>query len=95
MKDPVCSMEVDPKTTQYTSLYNGKTYYFCGEGCKKKFDKDPAKYVMQQLEQEAHEHEAGCGCEVKYSGPSYYLWVAMVILFIAILLAALLLRGFV
>ncbi len=24
--------------------YNGKTYYFCCAGCKKKFESDPAKY---------------------------------------------------
>jgi len=25
--------------------YEGKTYYFCCEGCKEKFIKDPAKYI--------------------------------------------------
>src|SRR4030042_1127406 len=25
--------------------YEGKTYYFCCEGCKEKFVKDPAKYI--------------------------------------------------
>lgn len=27
------------------STYKGKTYYFCCEGCKPMFDKNPAKYV--------------------------------------------------
>ncbi|PKG31477.1 YHS domain-containing protein, partial [Methanoregula sp.] len=27
------------------SEYNGKKYYFCAPGCKKKFDADPAKYA--------------------------------------------------
>lgn len=27
------------------STYKGKTYYFCCEGCKPRFDKDPAKFV--------------------------------------------------
>ena len=26
--------------------YEGKTYYFCSDGCKKKFDADPKKYVQ-------------------------------------------------
>lgn len=28
-----------------SSVYNGKTYYFCCSSCKPAFDKDPAKYV--------------------------------------------------
>ena len=28
-----------------TYEYEGKTYYFCCEGCKEKFVKDPAKYI--------------------------------------------------
>jgi YHS domain-containing protein len=44
-KDPVCGMDVDPKTAAAQSEYQGKTYYFCSTGCKKDFDKDPAKFV--------------------------------------------------
>jgi YHS domain-containing protein len=43
--DPICGMEVDPKTAAGQSEYLGKTYYFCSLGCKKTFDKDPQKYV--------------------------------------------------
>ncbi len=45
MKDPVCGMEVDPKTAAGSSVYQGQTYYFCAKGCKAAFDKDPARYV--------------------------------------------------
>ncbi len=45
VKDPVCGMEVDPKTAPAKSEYMGKTYYFCSPGCKKSFDADPAKYI--------------------------------------------------
>ncbi len=27
-----------------SSEYNGKTYYFCSQGCKGKFDANPAQY---------------------------------------------------
>ena len=30
-----------------TSEYGGKTYYFCGKGCKAKFDLEPARYVEE------------------------------------------------
>jgi len=43
--DPVCKMEVDPKTAPAKSEYKGKTYYFCAPGCKVAFDKDPEKYL--------------------------------------------------
>jgi Cu+-exporting ATPase len=45
VKDPVCGMMVDPKTTQFTSEYKGQTYYFYSQGCKASFDKNPAKYA--------------------------------------------------
>ncbi len=44
-KDPVCGMEVDEQTTTLKSEYKGQTYYFCGPGCKRAFDKDPEKYI--------------------------------------------------
>ena len=44
-KDPVCGMDVDPKTSTQKADHNGKTYYFCGPGCKKAFLADPAKFL--------------------------------------------------
>jgi YHS domain-containing protein len=43
--DPICKMMVDEKTAKFTSIYNGKTYYFCAPGCKKAFDVNPEQYV--------------------------------------------------
>jgi YHS domain-containing protein len=45
VKDPVCGMEIDPKTAAGKSDYKGKTYYFCSSGCKSDFDKTPEKFV--------------------------------------------------
>lgn len=44
-KDPVCYMDVDPKSATEKSEYKGKTYYFCAPECKKQFDEDPERYV--------------------------------------------------
>ena len=44
--DPVCKMVIEDKDAVATSLYNGKTYYFCAEQCKEAFDKDPESYLM-------------------------------------------------
>ncbi len=43
--DPICKMQVDEKKAAAKSDFKGKTYFFCAPGCKKTFDKDPAKYV--------------------------------------------------
>lgn len=43
--DPVCKMEVDPRTAKWKSIYDGKEYYFCAPGCKSAFDKNPKKYI--------------------------------------------------
>lgn len=48
--DPVCGMEVDEaraNATGKTSVYRGKTYYFCAEECKEQFDKDPGRFVTK------------------------------------------------
>jgi P-type Cu+ transporter len=44
-KDVVCGMQVDPAKAAGSSVYNGKTYYFCAKVCKAKFDANPAQYV--------------------------------------------------
>ncbi len=46
-KDPVCGMTVDEKTAPAKSDYKGRTYYFCMQGCKRKFDADPEHYLSK------------------------------------------------
>ena len=43
--DPVCKMNVDEKDAKYTSDYKGQKYYFCAQGCKISFEKEPEKYL--------------------------------------------------
>jgi YHS domain-containing protein len=44
-KDPVCGMDVDEKKAAGTVVYKGKSYYFCSNPCKVRFEKEPEKYV--------------------------------------------------
>jgi Cu(I)/Ag(I) efflux system membrane fusion protein len=47
-KDPMCGMDVDEKRAAAagrTSEYQGRTYYFCADECKRRFDAEPAKYA--------------------------------------------------
>ena len=53
-KDPVCGMDVDPKTADFESTYQGKTYYFCSPGCKRDFDKEPQRYIKTGMNNAEH-----------------------------------------
>jgi Cu+-exporting ATPase len=44
-KDAVHGMDVDERTAQHKSDYQGQTYYFCAPGCKRAFEADPKKYL--------------------------------------------------
>jgi len=49
--DPVCGMEVDEKRAAAAgrrSEHEGTPYYFCAEGCKKRFDAEPARYARSR-----------------------------------------------
>jgi YHS domain-containing protein len=45
VKDVVCGMDIDPKDAVGKVEYPGKTYYFCSDECKAKFEKAPTQYV--------------------------------------------------
>jgi xanthine dehydrogenase accessory factor len=44
-KDPICGMAVDIGKARHKSEFRGNAFYFCGAGCKQKFDKQPEQYV--------------------------------------------------
>lgn len=46
--DPVCGDQIDPKTAAAKTVYAGKTYYFCSQDNKEKFDKNPETYLKKQ-----------------------------------------------
>jgi len=51
--DPVCDMIVEVEEQRgrgLTSEHAGKTYAFCGPGCKRAFDKEPATYAPKVAE---------------------------------------------
>src|SRR4051794_24255211 len=43
-KDPVCGMQVAVESAKWTIEHEGKHWYFCGQGCRKKFVSDPERY---------------------------------------------------
>lgn len=49
VNDPVCGMELDPTKAGAKSVYAGKSYYFCSQEDKEKFDKDPEMYLKKGM----------------------------------------------
>ncbi len=44
-KDPVCGMDVNENQAKAKADYEGRTFYFCSEHCKQKFEKTPQQYI--------------------------------------------------
>lgn len=53
VKDPVCGMEVEKGIAQGPVEHMGKTFYFCSQDCREKFESEPMKYM-------APEEKGGC-----------------------------------
>lgn len=45
VKDLVCGMQVAVESAKWTIDHEGKHWYFCSEGCRKKFVADPERYA--------------------------------------------------
>jgi P-type Cu+ transporter len=50
--DPVCGMMVDPHAGKPAYEYKGETHYFCSEGCRTKFAKEPEHFLDKKGEPE-------------------------------------------
>ncbi len=46
-RDPVCGMEIDPGRARAALAHDGKTYYFCAEGCRRLFQEDPQRFLEE------------------------------------------------
>lgn len=57
--DPVCSAMVDPETAKRRFAFEGREYFFCSKGCRKKFKANPEGY----LSGEVHRAEAEAAAE--------------------------------
>jgi Cu+-exporting ATPase len=44
-RDPVCGMTVTPEQAAARSEFRGTRYYFCCEGCLRRFEAEPERYV--------------------------------------------------
>ncbi len=42
--DPICRTDIDEGKSPHSSVFQGKTEYFCSSECKAQFEEDPSKY---------------------------------------------------
>ena len=45
--NPVCGVRVDRHSPKHIIEYNGEKVYFCCDGCKIKFEAEPARYMIK------------------------------------------------
>jgi xanthine dehydrogenase accessory factor len=45
--DPVCGMTVEKAGARHTSVYTGRTFYFCCPACKNEFEHEPARFLVK------------------------------------------------
>jgi Cu+-exporting ATPase len=48
VRDPVCSMTVDPAAGKPTHEHDGRVFHFCNPGCRDKFAKAPGDYLTAE-----------------------------------------------
>ena len=44
--NPVCNIPVSKSTAKHVITYKGENYYFCCDGCRTTFEKEPEKYAF-------------------------------------------------
>jgi len=47
VRDPVCAMEIDPRTAAAKIDYKGQTYFFCHARCMERFRADPLAFLAR------------------------------------------------
>jgi len=52
--DPVCAMRINRAAAFKSASYEGKTYYFCAEGCHERFVAEPGRYVNVPIASVSH-----------------------------------------
>jgi len=89
VKDTVCGMEVDEKTTAYKSIQANNVYYFCSATCQNEFNKNPQKYLQQTSAAHHASHYGGycgtIGCGAPAQGLAWYFYVGLLILLLLVL----------
>lgn len=50
VQDPVCGMWIEPEDAADLEFYKDRIFYFCAPHCKKDFNENPEKFIIQKKE---------------------------------------------
>ncbi|TGT72435.1 heavy metal translocating P-type ATPase [bacterium M00.F.Ca.ET.159.01.1.1] len=65
IRDPVCGMTVDPAAGKPTAEHGGRTFHFCSERCRTKFQAEPEAYLSAT--------DPVCGMNVDRASAKHFL----------------------
>jgi Cu+-exporting ATPase len=65
VRDPVCGMTVDPAVGKPTTEHGGRSFHFCSQGCRTKFEAAPGDYLTAT--------DPVCGMKVDRASAKYFL----------------------
>ena len=65
--DPVCGMNVDPRTSKRRFTYKGGEYFFCSDRCKGRFEAEPDKFLAPKK----NENAASASTDTIYTCPMH------------------------
>lgn len=57
VRDPVCGMWIEPEDAADETLYKDKIFYFCAQGCKIAFEREPEKFISENQKKETRVEE--------------------------------------
>ena len=50
VSDPVCCMQFDSSQAAAQTIYQGQTFFFCSEDCRRTFEENPKEFVGQSAQ---------------------------------------------
>jgi len=69
--DPVCGMTIAAEEAAATVTHGGRTYYFCAEGCARRFRENPAAYSAEVPAETAAPAAPAAPAGVEYTCPMH------------------------
>jgi Cu+-exporting ATPase len=69
-RDPVCGMTVEPSKGAAKAGHDGETYWFCSQGCAKRFLQAPGKYLSSAAQVHPHTSMRKSNAKVRASSDS-------------------------
>lgn len=61
VRDEVCGMSFDAADAAASTKWNGRTFYFCADRCRRKFEEHPDWYVSTHTDEPASKVDAANG----------------------------------